>query len=119
MPLVLVVDDDPSIRDLLTTALEEDGFAVSTAANGREALRCIGVEEPALVLLDRRMPVMSGPELLATLRAADLTVPVVLMSADAPDAADGGAATADAILRKPFDLDDVRLVVKRLTARAA
>lgn len=117
MQPILVVDDDLDIRDVLSDALEDEGFEVSTAANGREALRCIGVEEPALVLLDLQMPGMNGTELLTTLRAAQLTMPVVLMSADPQAARVADSGQADGYLAKPFDLAAVLATVEQLTAR--
>lgn len=116
---VLVVDDDPGVRDVLADALEADGFEVSTASNGREALRCIGVEEPAVMLLDLQMPVMDGRELLRTLHQARLDVPVVLMSATPQVAGEAAEAHAAGYLSKPFDLDQALSLVERLAHRAA
>jgi CheY-like chemotaxis protein len=104
-PLVLVVDDDPDIRETLHDVLEAEGFAVACAANGREALTALGMgSRPALVILDLMMPTMSGWEVLAAIRAdrslADL--PVAVMSAAGPRAAPPGATC---FLRKPVDLD--------------
>jgi CheY-like chemotaxis protein len=65
---VLVVDDDPDVRESLQMVLEVRGFAVATAANGQEALELMRHQPPRLVLLDLMMPVMSGAELLDIVR---------------------------------------------------
>jgi CheY-like chemotaxis protein len=117
MQSVLVVDDDPEVRAALAGALEEEGLAVRTAANGVEALRCIAVEEPAVVLLDLQMPGMDGAALLDTLRTARLTTPVVLMSADTRCAAVVGRA--DAYLAKPFELNQLYDTVAQFTQQEA
>ncbi|HEY4118011.1 MAG TPA: response regulator, partial [Byssovorax sp.] len=85
---VLVVDDDPAICETLQELLEDEGYRVSTAANGVEALEYLMVrrgDPPGLILLDFMMPVMNGVELLDQI-AADVTlprVPVVVLSANA------------------------------------
>ena len=86
-PEILVIDDDPAIRDALTVALAEEGYSVSTAANGREAMRRLAdatSTPPALILLDLMMPVMDGVTFLDRY-ADDPTlpeVPVIVMSAN-------------------------------------
>jgi CheY-like chemotaxis protein len=102
---VLVVDDDPDIRETLRDVIDAEGFVVTCAENGREALALLGVGlRPALVVLDLMMPAMSGWEVLAAIRAdralADL--PVAVMSAAGARAAPAGATW---FLRKPIDLD--------------
>ncbi len=102
---VLVVDDDPDIRDTLREILEAEGHAVITAPHGRAALSVLrkGLR-PSLILLDLMMPGMSGWELLALLREdpalADL--PVAVLSAAGGRAGPPGATH---FLRKPIELD--------------
>src|SRR3982751_6430509 len=113
---VLVVEDDSAIRALLRDFLELLGCAVQLAANGREALEHLQQTRPDLVLLDFMMPVMDGRAFGSVVRrngpTADL--PIVLMSA-APEAAQvSGEIGAKALLRKPFDLDEVARVVEQL-----
>ena len=110
---VLIVDDDPAIRALIAAVLEDDGFGVVTAANGREALACIAQLLPALVLLDLQMPVMSGWELLAHLRADQVAVPVVFMTAGYRAQAEAERHHADGYLAKPFELAELVAVVER------
>jgi CheY-like chemotaxis protein len=85
--IVLVVDDDSSIRDSLADLLEEEGYTVVKATNGREALdklRADGKERPCVILLDLMMPVMTGAEFYAEQqRDPDIcSIPVVVISAD-------------------------------------
>ena len=113
---MLVVDDDPSIRDVVGDFLELLGWSVQTAANGKEALEQVSAGGLDLVLLDYMMPVMNGKifglEVRKEPRHARL--PIVLMSA-APEAAQvSGEIGAQALLRKPFDLDELARVVEQL-----
>ena len=117
---VLVVDDDPDSRTLLTLALSGAGYDVATAQNGQEALRAARSHRPDVILLDLAMPVMDG----FAFRAAQLQdpelagIPVLCVSGrhDAVEAArDLGL---DACLEKPFCLDDVVLRVWELSTRS-
>ena len=103
---VLVVDDDPAIRDLLGTALEDDGYRVERAANGREALETADRHRPHAVILDATMPVMDGWEFLARWQArpAEQRAPVLVVSALATSNV-ALRRGAQGFLSKPFDLD--------------
>src|SRR5205823_10882108 len=110
---ILVVDDDPAIRDVVVDILEMSDYKVKTASNGAEALDQIRSEQPAAVLLDLMMPVMDGWEFLRRCRecASCASVPVVVMSA-AHDAAEAASVVgAQGYLAKPFDMDKVLDVV--------
>ncbi len=82
-PLVMVVDDDRRINDLICNTLKSKGFAVVAAYDGREAMVAVRHRSPDLVLLDLRMPVMDGYEVLAELKSDEAThdIPVVIMTA--------------------------------------
>ena len=113
-PSVLVVDDDDDIREVLEMALEEQGYVVSQASNGREALEVVSQEMPSLILLDMKMPVMNGWEFAAELgqRYAQ-RAPIVVISA-AEDARRRAAEVgAQGWIGKPFELDDLLEIVKR------
>jgi CheY-like chemotaxis protein len=105
---ILIVDDDPSIRRLLLTYLRRSGFTLREAQNGREALETMRAGEADLVVMDLRMPEVSGWDVLGE-RAADAAlrlIPVIVITANnvrdvAPGLADQNVA---AVLAKPFDL---------------
>jgi CheY-like chemotaxis protein len=107
-PLVLVVEDDPDIREVLADVLGRRGFATLTASNGREALDVVhraGVR-PAAIVLDLMMPEMDGEAFLAA-KACDLllaTVPTMIVSAQPQRADRSFPATVKAVLPKPVPL---------------
>jgi signal transduction histidine kinase len=112
---VLLVEDDEGIRDSLGPLLEEEGYRVSFARNGREALEALAAgAEPALIVLDLRMPVMDGWE-FRTIQRKDPrlgAIPVLAISADSsPKAA---AISADAYLGKPFGAREILSTIARL-----
>lgn len=106
MTRVLIVDDEPSIRQLIATLLTLEGFDITTAPDGRAALEQILVAPPQLVISDVRMPFMNGYELLNTIRANPAldAVRFILLASYSDDdiAADRAVALADACLSKPF-----------------
>jgi len=106
---VLVVDDDPGIRESVTEVLSTEGYRVLEAADGVEALnRLDGLDGRCVVLLDLAMPRMNGLELLSELsgRPGFERFPVVVMSANAhPD--ELAFPQVVALLRKPFELDEL------------
>jgi CheY-like chemotaxis protein len=112
---ILVVEDDPTTTFMLQLALEFAGYQVFVAGHGREALDLLPQVQPAVVLSDVMMPVMSGLELARAIHEhpAFTTTKVVLVSAIKLPAADG---VYQAFIQKPFDVDDVLAVVARLTA---
>ena len=104
MTTVLVVDDEPLIAMALEAALEDAGYRVATAANGRQGLeRLAEAPRPDLVLLDMMMPVMNGPAMLAAMAAdPDLAgIPVVVLSSLPEEAVRAPARGVAAVLRKP------------------
>lgn len=70
-PKILIVEDDYAIRDMYRMKLQNSGFSVAVAVHGEEGLRVAEVWRPDLILLDLRMPVMSGEEMLQNLRSTD------------------------------------------------
>jgi CheY-like chemotaxis protein len=99
---VLVVDDEPDIRESLKEALIDEGYLVEVAANGRQALDLLPqLSRPCAVIMDIIMPIMSGIELYAAMRAvpALADIPVVVSTSD-PSSAPSGVL----IMRKPIDL---------------
>jgi two-component system OmpR family response regulator len=121
---VLVVDDEPNIRDLVEVALRFHGFAPVTAATGDEALRQVRAERPDLVVLDVMLPDVDGFEVCRRLRADGHDVPVIFLTArDTPsDTVTGLTLGGDDYVTKPFSIDAlvarIRAVLRR-TAPAA
>ncbi len=111
---ILVVDDEPSLAELLTMALSYEGWDVRSAADGAGALRVAAEFGPDAVLLDVMLPDLDGVEVLRRLRADRPGLPVLFLTArdSAEDRAAGLLAGADGYLTKPFSLDQV---VTRLT----
>lgn len=112
---ILVVDDDESHRTLMCDLLEEMGYQATQASNGREALRLLAGALPAAVLLDLRMPVMSGWGLLEVLKEmpAARKVPVIIVSAYGFEW-EADLVGAAGFISKPVDLDKVWDTVHRV-----
>ncbi len=106
---VLVVDDDEEIRASLRRSLAFEGFNVTLAADGEEALRSIRDDQPDLAVLDIMMPGLDGLEVVRRLRLADEQLPVIMLTArDAvPDRVSGLEAGADDYLVKPFAFSEL------------
>ena len=115
---ILVVAVHTSVPTALQAVLDDAGYAVTTAADGRAALQCILTACPDLVLTDLHLPVMDGRELLAVLRARALAVPVVLMSLDADVRTVAQRVQAAGALPKPFALDHLLETIARLAPAA-
>jgi two-component system alkaline phosphatase synthesis response regulator PhoP len=119
MATVLVIDDEPAIVDILRSILEEEGYNVITAANGRQGLDLIAASRPDVVICDVMMPLLDGRALC---RAVELDpgfhlVPVVLMSAVQNIISRTDCKYA-AYIQKPFDLDSIlNTVAKVLEAK--
>ena len=105
---VLVIDDDAGIRNFVSQALHEEGYEVSQAANGNEALSEVGKTKPDLILLDVRMPGVDGWQVLDELRsAAGHQTPVVVMTASYSGQDRALQSGAQGYLAKPFELADL------------
>lgn len=103
---VLVVDDDPDIRDSIEELLRSDGLETTGAANGAEALRLLTERPIGMVLLDLMMPVMDGKQLVEEMRRREIAVPVVLLSAGRELRKVAAELNLPAV-EKPFDLDEL------------
>jgi DNA-binding response OmpR family regulator len=104
MQRILVIDDDPAVTSVLRRGLSYEGLAVDTASSGAQGLEIARERPPDLVILDIMMPGMDGLEVLSRLRAADESLPVLLLTAkDAPsDQIQGLQQGADDYVVKPF-----------------
>ena len=116
MKKVLVADDTKNIRNLLTTCLTINGYSVTPAANGIEAIDKITQDSFDLVFLDIKMPEVSGTEVLRRMRAKGISCPVIIMTAFATvkNAVECTKLGAVAYLQKPFTADKVKEVIEQL-----
>jgi two-component system OmpR family response regulator len=120
-PRVLVVDDEPNIRDLVEVALRFHGFAVTTAASGRDALAGAREDRPQLIVLDVMLPDIDGFEVCRRLRADGDDTPVIFLTArDAPsDTVTGLTLGGDDYVTKPFSVDALVARVRAVLRRGA
>lgn len=105
MPNILIIDDDAHINDIVSKALQSEGYSVSSAYSGTEALLLLSQRKPDLVLLDLMLPGLSGEELLPQIK--DIPVIVVSAKTDVTDKVEllvGGAAD---YITKPFDMKEL------------
>lgn len=120
-PMVLIVEDEHAIAESVGMIVEDAGYAAVLAANGRQALALAHEHAPALIITDLMMPVMSGEEFVARLRAEHASTgvplpPIVLMTA--VSAAYARELAPDAILIKPFDLASLERLLARFLSSA-
>ncbi|SEG97365.1 two-component system, OmpR family, response regulator [Nonomuraea solani] len=118
-PVVLVVDDEPNIRELLLDALELNGFQVRTAASGTQALKSVGRERPDLILLDVMLPDLDGFAVAQRLRPDGDGPPVLFLTArdTVADRIAGLTAGGDDYVTKPFSLEEVVLRIRAILRR--
>ena len=125
-PIVLVVDDNPAIRDMVSWALELDGYEPAEAAEGNEALAWMdnAAREgryPDVILLDLAMPVMDGTAFLERLRAqwgaAHPFPSIVVITAGVTDA-DPASLGVDQVIVKPFHVRDLLNAIRKLTTHS-
>jgi len=119
-PKVLVIDDEPGVRDLISEALSLSGITAVSAADGLEALSFLRREKFDLLILDINMPKLDGLALLEKLRSEGMSVPVLMLSAraDKADINQGLRIGADDYLTKPFSIEELVLRVKAIMRRS-
>ena len=114
---ILIVEDDQDIREMLQSLLEDEGYGIWTAVNGRVALDLLRAcpTLPGLVLLDLMMPVLDGEAFLREIKADErlFSLPVLMLTASHA----GASFAADGFIRKPLDLDELLSSVERLIRR--
>ena len=117
---ILVVDDDKSTRMFLSAVLKKNGYTVSTACNGEEALNLMDVEHIDLVVLDIMMPKMDGYEFTRVLREAQNNLPILMVSAKQlpSDKHKGFLVGTDDYITKPIDDEEMLYRIKALLRRA-
>ncbi|MBA4861208.1 response regulator transcription factor [Streptomyces sp. PSKA54] len=118
---ILVVEDDPSIRTLLTSALSAAGYAVAAAVTGQEAMFEAGSRRPDLIVLDVMLPDIDGFALTRELRAQGVYTPVLFLTArtEVEDRIIGLSSGGDDYVTKPFHVQEVLLRIRAILRRAA
>jgi len=114
---VLVVDDDTSILDTVSSILSGEGYDVVSASTGQEALAAVARKQPLLILLDMRMPIMDGWAVARALREQGISVPIVVMTAAESAKRWADEVGAEGYLAKPFGLDELLSTVERFRTR--
>ncbi len=116
---ILVADDERAVRDALGRALSSEGYEVTFARDGRETLAAVENDEPDAAVLDVMMPPPDGLEVCRRLRAADNTLPILMLTArrEVSDRVAGLDAGADDYLPKPFALDELLARLRALLRR--
>ncbi|MEY5057357.1 MAG: hypothetical protein RI987_161 [Actinomycetota bacterium] len=106
---VLVVDDEPNIRDLLATSLRFAGFSVHAVANGADAVHAAEKGEPDIILLDVMLPDMNGFSVTKKIRSMGIMAPVLFLTArdETEDKITGLTVGGDDYMTKPFSLDEI------------
>lgn len=117
---ILAVDDDKNIRMLMTALLEAEGYQVTAAVNGEDALKKLEQEHIDLVVLDIMMPGMDGYEFTRTVRANNSSLPILMVSAKQlpEDRHRGFIVGTDDYITKPIDAEEMLLRIKALLRRA-
>lgn len=115
---VMVCDDDRGILDLIELIMEEAGFSVVSEINSLNAISRIEKEKPDLLILDIWMPVLSGDQVLKSIKNSTsiVNLPVIMYSASTEGESIAKVAGADDYIAKPFDLDELIDKVNRLIA---
>jgi two-component system OmpR family response regulator len=106
---VLIVDDEPNIRDLLSTSLRFAGFSVHAVGNGADAVNAAEKGEPDIILLDVMLPDMNGFSVTKKLRSMGINAPVLFLTArdETADKVTGLTVGGDDYMTKPFSLDEI------------
>ena len=118
-PRILIVDDEPSIRELLSTSLRFAGFGVRAVGNGAQTISAVLEEEPDLIILDVMLPDMNGFSVTKRLRSHGFTAPILFLTAkdDTEDKVMGLTVGGDDYVTKPFSLDEIIARIKAILRR--
>lgn len=118
---LLLVDDEPGLREAVSAYLEDSGFTVKVAANGKEAWQSIEADRPDLVISDIMMPQVNGYEFLQKIRSDErfLSLPVIFLTARGmtSDRIKGYQSGVDAYIAKPFDPEELVAIVQNILKR--
>ncbi|MBX3312544.1 MAG: response regulator transcription factor [Microbacteriaceae bacterium] len=118
-PKILVVDDEPNIRDLLTASLRFAGFQVRAVGNGAATISAVLEDEPDLIVLDVMLPDMNGFSVTKRLRGAGYTSPILFLTAkdSTEDKITGLTVGGDDYVTKPFSLDEIVARIRAILRR--
>ena len=119
--LIMIVDDEPGVRALLTDTLRIAGFETIEATDGMNALTLLRTNKPALLVIDINMPLMDGFELVERLRSSNDLTPVLMLTAreEKSDITRGLKIGADDYVVKPFGIEELILRIKAILRRSA
>jgi two-component system response regulator MprA len=117
---ILVVDDEPMVCDSIKRMLEFDGHQVEMATSGQQALEVLQNAKFDLIMIDYRMPVMTGDKLAGLIKARAPHLPILLISATAQvlEQSQEPLAGVDLMISKPFPLEELREAIVRVLAKA-
>jgi two-component system OmpR family response regulator len=118
---VLVVDDEPNIRDLLSASLKFAGYEVQTAINGKQAVESAVTWQPDIIVLDVMLPDMNGFSITKKLRSMDVNTPVLFLTArdETQDKITGLTVGGDDYVTKPFSLDEILARLQAILRRSS
>ena len=111
---ILLVDDDPAVREMLGRVLEDQGYIVLPAANGQEALELAAATDVGLVLLDLNLPVKNGWDTFECLTNGDPFLPIIIITARPNQIFPALAAGAGALMEKPLDFPRLLQTIRSL-----
>ncbi len=114
MENILVVDDEQNIRFLYKEELEDEGYQVSVATNGEEALEMLAKKVPDLIILDIKMPGIDGIEVMRRIKDEKGNIPIILCSAYGQYKQDFRTWASDAYVVKSADLTELKLTIKEI-----
>lgn len=114
---MLVIDDDQDIRETLADMLIEEGYGVLVADDGAEGVELALARKPDVILVDQKMPGLSGLDVTRELRARGCSAHIILTTASRGLRASAAEASADGVLEKPFEISDCLDLIERVCAR--
>ncbi|HEU5423657.1 MAG TPA: response regulator [Nitrolancea sp.] len=113
---VLLVEDDPSLREVIAEILTLDGYEVLTASDGLEAIDILGLRRPHIILLDMMMPRMDGFAFAAEITRRGLQIPTIVLTADNHAQQKAAQIGAEGYVEKPFAIPTLLATVSRFVA---
>ncbi len=116
---IMIVDDDPSIRNMLSIVLKKENYSVISAGSGEEALKHLKNSDIQMVISDIKMPGMNGIELLGRIKKIKPEIPVLMITAFAStdDAIEAMKLGAEDYVSKPFNLDELKIVIRKTLSK--